>query len=216
MLCTMCGEEQRTRECALCRCLLQLGFSFAFYQECYEQQEGRCGICQKEAPLRGKGRLMIDHDHQTHQARGLLCGPCNGRLALLGDSLELVTRTMQYLTRPPSTFPFALPMMTHPRKPRGGIPVVSLPPPPESRMPMIRSSRAEAEAAQAEQRGQIIRIAQQWERISAEREKMKRLRTELKRTHQDALKRVQKDAWKQGRKEGFMVGFHATSGDAHG
>ena len=49
----------------------------------YSQQDGKCAICRKPAPL---GKLEVDHGHKTHvegtmhSVRGLLCKNCNLRL----------------------------------------------------------------------------------------------------------------------------------------
>lgn len=45
------------------------------YDELLEQQGGKCGLC-RQWPKNGK-RLVVDHDHDTGQVRGLLCNSCN-------------------------------------------------------------------------------------------------------------------------------------------
>lgn len=46
------------------------------FNELVLSQEGRCAICGKVP----KGRLHIDHCHDTGRIRGLLCTGCNTRL----------------------------------------------------------------------------------------------------------------------------------------
>lgn len=38
-----------------------------------------------------------DHDHETGEFRGVLCGPCNRALGLFGDSEEALARAIRYL-----------------------------------------------------------------------------------------------------------------------
>jgi hypothetical protein len=55
------------------------------------EYSGFCGLCGAEADP------VIDHDHETGQIRGLICGPCNTGLGLLGDTVEGVCRALDYL-----------------------------------------------------------------------------------------------------------------------
>jgi Recombination endonuclease VII len=49
------------------------------------------------------GRVLIkpnlDHCHATNRFRGWLCNPCNAALGLAGDTVEGVTRLLEYITR---------------------------------------------------------------------------------------------------------------------
>lgn len=62
------------------------------YEDRYAMQEGRCGICSTYAEV-----LCVDHDHKTGDVRGLLCSPCNRSLGQLGDDIESIKRTLEYL-----------------------------------------------------------------------------------------------------------------------
>jgi Recombination endonuclease VII len=43
-----------------------------------------CMICRKSPIGRGgKDRLVVDHDHETNEFRGLLCGWCNSAIGFL-------------------------------------------------------------------------------------------------------------------------------------
>lgn len=57
---------------------------------------GKCFVC--GAPeAEQKRRLHLDHCHTTGRFRGWLCSPCNTGIGLLGDSIEGVTRALEYL-----------------------------------------------------------------------------------------------------------------------
>ncbi len=53
--------------------------------------DGLCPICR----LR-EGRY-VDHDHETGQARGLLCQPCNTALGAFGEDPAVFHRALNYL-----------------------------------------------------------------------------------------------------------------------
>jgi predicted metal-dependent hydrolase len=74
--------------------LQTLGISVEEYMTLLKKQKGVCGICRK-APV--KRRLAVDHCHQTGRVRGLLCGPCNTGLGLLGDNAKGVKMALSYL-----------------------------------------------------------------------------------------------------------------------
>jgi hypothetical protein len=63
-----------------------------------EEQDHRCLICGKLDDLLNDP-LHIDHDHETGQVRGLLCGPCNRGIGALRHSPDLLRRAMTYLER---------------------------------------------------------------------------------------------------------------------
>ena len=65
------------------------------YDTLLEQQGGKCAICRR--PDRGR-RLAVDHDHQTHRVRGLLCRTCNLALGWLGDDPVLLAQALEYLS----------------------------------------------------------------------------------------------------------------------
>lgn len=52
-----------------------------------------CELCGK------KRQLGLDHDHNTGNFRGWLCGPCNRSLGVLGDSEAGLQRASAYLKR---------------------------------------------------------------------------------------------------------------------
>ena len=81
------GERRRN--------LKKFGMTVEEYDLMVEDQDAKCAIC--GLPSEGKA-LAVDHNHETGEVRGLLCGPCNMALGQLepGDRLDAAT---QYLMR---------------------------------------------------------------------------------------------------------------------
>jgi hypothetical protein len=73
------------------------GIAYEQYQELLKQQDGRCAIC-NETPTDKK--LAVDHSHATGVVRGLLCSACNVGLGHFKDSIELLSKAVEYLNRP--------------------------------------------------------------------------------------------------------------------
>lgn len=70
------------------------------YLDLAEKQNFVCAICGKENfAMRNthSGCLVVDHDHNTGNVRGLLCHNCNRALGLLGDDSERLRRAADYL-----------------------------------------------------------------------------------------------------------------------
>jgi Recombination endonuclease VII len=75
------------------------GLTLDQYDALVAQQDGVCAIC-GEPPTKGRGkRLTVDHDHQTGEIRGLLCGLCNVGLGYLREDPKLLERAKAYLDR---------------------------------------------------------------------------------------------------------------------
>ena len=53
-----------------------------------------CGVHEKDAP---KGRLHVDHDHETGKVRGLLCQQCNHGLGMFKDDVSQLSKAIEYL-----------------------------------------------------------------------------------------------------------------------
>lgn len=69
------------------------GMSDEDYQSMLAGQRNSCAICLVPATE----KLHVDHDHETTQVRGLLCGKCNTGLGLFSDSPELLQAAASYL-----------------------------------------------------------------------------------------------------------------------
>lgn len=75
------------------------------YDAKFKEQNGVCAICYLPDP---QGiALAVDHDHETGENRGLLCGRCNKAIGLLHDDFDRILATAAYIqlwkTNPVST-----------------------------------------------------------------------------------------------------------------
>ncbi len=71
------------------------------YYDLYTKNNGKCYICKTEGfTINCKNpttTLIIDHDHETGEVRGLLCPNCNRALGLFKDSIEFLENAKKYL-----------------------------------------------------------------------------------------------------------------------
>jgi len=66
------------------------------FNRMFAEQEGCCAIChthQSEC----KGKLNVDHNHETGQVRALLCGKCNRALGLLQENKRTIKNMLDYV-----------------------------------------------------------------------------------------------------------------------
>lgn len=68
--------------------------SYAFM---LQKQNYVCAICKNKCTS-GKA-LAIDHDHESMEVRGLLCGNCNRGLGLFKDKSSILYEAYKYLKR---------------------------------------------------------------------------------------------------------------------
>lgn len=76
--------------------LRSYGLTLEDYERMFDEQLGLCKICGEEE-TNPKRSLAVDHDHDTGEVRGLLCGKCNSGIGLLRDSSELLACAYLYL-----------------------------------------------------------------------------------------------------------------------
>jgi hypothetical protein len=72
------------------------------YDELFIRQNGLCAICKLYIPEiheHSPVPLTVDHDHNTHQVRGLLCCRCNGALGNFRDNIDILKSAIAYLER---------------------------------------------------------------------------------------------------------------------
>ena len=88
-----------TRHCKLCRrdydWQYKYGISPEQYLEMWEAQEGKCKICGKKLP--DGEYLHVDHDKETGEVRGLLCGDCNKGLGLFKENPKNFEMAIKYV-----------------------------------------------------------------------------------------------------------------------
>lgn len=65
--------------------------------------KGKCGICNIDmiSPLAQQGQplnaVVVDHNHDTGNMRGLLCNGCNKGLGLFKDNPSILLKAKEYL-----------------------------------------------------------------------------------------------------------------------
>lgn len=74
------------------------GVTVGQYDSMFASQGGLCAICSKPEKAK-RGYLCVDHDHSTGMVRGLLCYRCNAALGQVGDSVDVLTKMIEYLSR---------------------------------------------------------------------------------------------------------------------
>ena len=73
------------------------GIDLDEYNAILDRQGGTCALCPATACTDGRN-LHVDHDHETGAVRGLLCNHCNLLLGHAGDSVERLTKALEYLS----------------------------------------------------------------------------------------------------------------------
>ena len=74
------------------------GISIEEYNRLSESQNHACKICGSLDSRRGNNFLMIDHNHETGEVRGLLCSPCNSAIGMFEDDISRLQSAINYLS----------------------------------------------------------------------------------------------------------------------
>jgi hypothetical protein len=78
----------------------EYGLDLDAYKQLMDAQDGRCAICGR-APKHN--RFNVDHCHETHRIRALLCVNCNTNLLPFVERFPAwVRRAFEYLESPPA------------------------------------------------------------------------------------------------------------------
>lgn len=76
------------------------GLSLADYDAAVEMQGGVCAICERGPSKHTKyHRLVVDHNHETGEVRGLLCDLCNKMLGHAHENPDVLRKAADYLCR---------------------------------------------------------------------------------------------------------------------
>lgn len=77
------------------------GITLDDYDALFAAQNGLCAACGFPGiPRRDRLRpLVVDHDHQTGQVRGLLCNHCNVAIGMVSDDAARLRQLAEYLER---------------------------------------------------------------------------------------------------------------------
>lgn len=67
------------------------------YDILLETQNGLCAICKKIQESKKTKNLYVDHNHKTGRIRGLLCQKCNSAIGLVGESINILEKIINYL-----------------------------------------------------------------------------------------------------------------------
>jgi nitrate/TMAO reductase-like tetraheme cytochrome c subunit len=93
---TILADKKNTKEKTRWRLIKQkYGMTSAEWQQLFDTQKGKCGICHEEL-LAGK-KSHTDHDHNTGKVRGILCQPCNHALGLFKDNIVTLQSAINYI-----------------------------------------------------------------------------------------------------------------------
>ena len=71
------------------------------FNSMWDNQDGRCAICEVEMKPRGRDleSACVDHNHSTGEVRALLCRRCNHGIGHLQDSPEVMRAALKYLEK---------------------------------------------------------------------------------------------------------------------
>lgn len=60
-------------------------------------QDFACAICRAPFDPDNDTKMLVDHNHDTGEVRGILCGACNTGLGMLKDSPDVLEAALEYL-----------------------------------------------------------------------------------------------------------------------
>jgi len=96
--CIACAELVRRRRCkANAVAIKGSTWTEELYSQRLDEQGGLCAICGQKCNTHAS--LSRDHNHETGEARGLLCMKCNTAIGKFGDSIELLESAIAYLRK---------------------------------------------------------------------------------------------------------------------
>lgn len=73
------------------------GITYGDVEAQLEAQGGVCAICGSSEPNARWDSFAVDHDHETGELRGLLCGKCNTGIGQFNDDISRLRSAIAYL-----------------------------------------------------------------------------------------------------------------------
>ena len=87
---------ERTRYIRKRAKLSRYGLTIEDYDAVFIAQKGKCRICCKSIS-KDSFETCVDHNHNTHEVRGILCRRCNRALGFFDDDACIVEAAAEYL-----------------------------------------------------------------------------------------------------------------------
>lgn len=81
----------------------EYGINPEVYNDIFNEQKGCCAICGNHQENMYHA-LAIDHNHKTHEIRGLLCNKCNMAIGALMDDISILENAINYLKKDNSKY----------------------------------------------------------------------------------------------------------------
>lgn len=80
------------------------GLTYEDYLRKYEEQQGRCAICNNKESSRSRNKkdikaLSVDHCHLTGKVRDLLCHRCNAGIGYFLEDISSLASAITYLQK---------------------------------------------------------------------------------------------------------------------
>lgn len=85
-------EEERRRHRAY-KLAQNYGLTPEDFRRMLTECDNKCQVCGEP------GRLNVDHCHETHRVRGILCVRCNTGIGSFRDEPELLIKAAAYLSK---------------------------------------------------------------------------------------------------------------------
>ena len=90
--------ERGGRDVSFARGLIyKYGITLDDYKNILQKQSNCCALCCKSFVGKPRTSIHVDHIHGTKYIRGILCSSCNTGLGKLGDTVEALTKALNYL-----------------------------------------------------------------------------------------------------------------------
>jgi transcription elongation factor Elf1 len=57
----------------------------------------QCPICKRKKEIWHKNQVCLDHNHETGEIRGYICGDCNASIGRMGENIDVFERAILWL-----------------------------------------------------------------------------------------------------------------------